>query len=385
MATRRDNGAGYIFKRSDGKGWRGRIADGKTADGKVKYKHFSGKSEAEVKKKIRDYQKSGDVALERSTVTLAEYIDNWLRTYKKGTLKASSYDRLENTINHQVLPYLGDIQLQALSSADIQGMISSLRTDGKSYSTIKKAYDCINAVLTHAVIADDIVKNPMLLVKMPEKKLFDNHEIRAFTKEETLAIIEEASRTYSTGKPIYTNGDAFILMLNTGLRIGELSALKKTDWDEENQELHVRQTAVKVKKRDSDGEAAGGYTLTSNATKTYSGDRIIPLNKTATEALQRIVKAHPSGEMLFGSADRPIDPHNLQKSFYAVLRNVGIEKTGIHSLRHTFASFLFAKGVDVKTVSKILGHANIQITLNTYVHMIKDADKNAVKKLDDIY
>lgn len=385
MATRRDNGTGYIFKRSDGKGWRGRIADGKTADGKVKYKHFSGKSEAEVKKKIRDYQKSGDVALERSTVTLAEYIDNWLRTYKKGTLKASSYDRLENTINHQVLPYLGDIQLQALSSADIQGMISSLQTDGKSYSTIKKAYDCINAVLTHAVIADDIVKNPMLLVKMPEKKLFDNHEIRAFTKEETLAIIEEASRTYSTGKPIYANGDAFILMLNTGLRIGELSALKKTDWDEENQELHVRQTAVKVKKRDSDGEAAGGYTLASNATKTYSGDRIIPLNKTATEALQRIVKAHPSGEMLFGSADRPIDPHNLQKSFYAVLRNVGIEKTGIHSLRHTFASFLFAKGVDVKTVSKILGHANIQITLNTYVHMIKDADKNAVKKLDDIY
>ena len=385
MAGRRDNGAGYIFKRSDGKGWRGRIAEGRNSDGKVKYKHFSGKTEAEVKKKIREYQKSSNVELERKTVTVGEYIENWLHTYKKGTLKPSSYDRLENTINHQVIPLIGDIQLQALTSDDIQRMITSLQADGKSYSTIKKAYDCVNAVLNHAVIADDIIKNPMLLVQMPEKKIFGKHEVRAFTKEEALAIVEEASRTYSTGKPIYANGDAFILMLNTGIRIGELSALRKSDWDEEKQELHVRQTAVKVKKRDEDGEAAGGYTLAANTTKTYSGDRIIPLNKTATEALQRIVKKRPGSEMLFSDSDKPVDPHNLQKSFYSILANVGIEKTGIHALRHTFASFLFAKGVDVKTVSKILGHANIQITLNTYIHMIKDADKNAVKQLDDIY
>lgn len=385
MAGRRDNGAGYIFKRPDGKGWRGRIVEGRNSNGKVKYKYFSGKTEAEVKKKIREYQKSSDVELERKTVTVGEYIENWLHTYKKGTLKPSSYDRLENTINHQIIPSIGDIQLQALTADDIQGMITSLQADGKSYSTIKKAYDCVNAVLTHAVIADDIIKNPMLLVKMPEKKLFEKHEVRAFTKEEALAIIEEASRTYSTGKPIYANGDAFILMLNTGLRIGELSALRKSDWDEEKQELHVRQTAVKVKKRDADGEAAGGYTLAANTTKTYSGDRIIPLNKTATEAIQRIVKKHPTGDMLFSDSDKPVDPHNLQKSFYALLANIGIEKTGIHALRHTFASFLFAKGADVKTVSRILGHANVQITLNTYIHMIKDADKNAVKQLDDIY
>lgn len=385
MAGRRDNGAGYIFKRQDGKGWRGRIAEGRNTDGKVKYKYFSGKSEAEVKKKIREYQKSGDIELERKTVTTGEYITNWLHTYKKGTLKPSSYDRLENTVKHQIIPQIGDIQLQALSSDDIQAMITALKAEEKSYSTIKKAYDCMNAVLKHAVIADDIVKNPMLLVQMPEKKVFEQHEIRAFTKEETLAIVEEAGRTYSTGKPIYANGDAFILMLNTGLRIGELSALRKTDWDEEKQELHVRRTAVKVKKRDEDGEAAGGYTLASNTTKTYSGDRIIPLNKTATEALKRIAGKRPGSEMLFSDSDKPVDPHNLQKSFYAILANIGIEKTGIHALRHTFASFLFAKGVDVKTVSRILGHANVQITLNTYIHMIKDADKNAVKQLDDIY
>lgn len=385
MAGRRDNGAGYIFKRPDGKGWRGRIVEGRNSNGKVKYKYFSGKTEAEVKKKIREYHKSGDIELERKTVTVGEYIENWLHTYKKGTLKPSSYDRLENTINHQVIPFLGDIQLQALSSDDIQTMITALQADGKSYSTIKKAYDCVNAVLTHAVIADDIIKNPMLLVKMPEKKLFEKHEVRAFTQKEALAIIEEAGRTYSTGKPIYSNGDAFILMLNTGLRIGELSALRKSDWDEEKQELHVRQTAIKVKRRDADGEATGGYTLAANTTKTYSGDRIIPLNKTATEALQRIVKKRPGSEMLFSDTDKPINPHNLQKSFYALLANIGIEKTGIHALRHTFASFLFAKGVDVKTVSRILGHANVQITLNTYIHMIKDADKNAVKQLDDIY
>ena len=385
MAGRRDNGAGYIFKRPDGKGWRGRIATGRNAAGKVAYKYFSGKSEAEVKKKIREYNQSGNKDFQRSTITTGEYIENWLHTYKKGTLKPSSYDRLENTINHQVIPHIGDIQLQALSSDDIQGMISKLQADEKSYSTIKKAYDCINAVLSHATIAEDIIRNPMLLVRMPEKKLFEQHEVRAFAKKEAQAIVEEASRTYSTGKSVYANGDAFILMLNTGLRIGELSALQKSDWDEEKQELHIRRTAVKVKKRDENGDAAGGYTLASNTTKTYSGDRIIPLNKTATEALQRIIKKRPDSDMLFSDSDHPIDPQNLQKSFYALLKNIGIEKTGIHALRHTFASFLFAKGIDVKTVSRILGHANIQITLNTYVHMIKDADKNAVKQLDDIY
>lgn len=96
------------------------------------------------------------------------------------------------------------------------------------------------------------------------------------------------------------------------------------------------------------------------------------MNKNATEALQRLCDAHPnSKEIVCGAKGTVIPPERLERTFYRILKNAGLEKTGVHSLRHTFASVLFAKGVDVKTVSKLLGHASIQITLNTYIHLIE--------------
>lgn len=139
-------------------------------------------------------------------------------------------------------------------------------------------------------------------------------------------------------------------------------------------------------KRDAAGERTGGKQLISNTTKTYSGDRIIPLNIIALEAIQRLCDAHPKSEYIVCSGNgEMIPPERLERTFYRMLKNIGIEKTGTHSLRHTFASMLFAKGVDIKTVSKLLGHASIQITLNTYVHLIDNPEYDAVAKLTDIF
>lgn len=386
MAGRRDNGAGYIYQRKDGKGWRGRLQDGRKPDGSVRYVNFSGKTEAEVKRKIREYHKSEDKDFQQKTITVGEYLINWLHTYKRGTIKDSSYDRLENTAKHQVIPSIGDIQLQALTSDDIQNMIMDLKRAGKSYSTVKKAYDCLNAALRHATIADDIRKNPMLMVNMPEGKLFEQTEIRYFTKDECRRIVEECGRKYSTGAPVYHYGDVFILILNTGLRIGEAIGLLKTDWNQEEKTLHIRRTIARIKERDEDGKPTGSYKRVSNTTKTYSGDRILPLNANATGALQRLCDQAPESlTVVSNSVGKPASPERVERSFYSVLNNIGLEKTGVHSLRHTFASFLFAAGTDVKTVSKMLGHANIQITLNTYIHLIEKTDQQAVIKLDDIY
>lgn len=386
METRREHGMGYIYQRKDGKGWRGRIQSGRKADGKIRYINFSGKTEAEVKRKIREYQKTSNPKDFVKDITVAEYIEKWMTTYKLGTLKPSSYDRLENTFLHQIKPAIGDIQLNALTSDDIQKMLTSLKSNGKSYSTIKKSYDCLNSAFKHAVIADDIPKNPMLLVKMPERKLFPQKEIRFFNPNEAKTIIEECGRKYSTGNPVYIYGDAFILMLNTGIRIGEMIGLHKSDWDRDASTLHIRRTVHFVKERDNHGNPNGGYELIANTTKTYSGDRIIQLNTNATDALTRMCSRFPQADFVLNNKyGRQVPPDRLERTFYRLLENIGIDKTGTHSLRHTFATTLFSNNVDVKTVSKILGHASVQITLNTYIHFIENLGTEAVLKLDDIF
>lgn len=381
---RREKGTGTIWKKENGT-WMGRIDIGKSTDGKRKFKNFSGKTEAEVKRKIREYNKT-ERKVDYSKISVETYVNNWLTTYKRNTIKDSSYDALEKTVRNYVIPHLGVIRLQELTSDDIQNLLQSLKDSGYSYSTVKKAHNCLNEFLRHATIKKDIADNPMLLVKMLSASEFEKKEIRYFTEAECALIIEESSRQYSTGKLVYQYADAYVLMLNTGIRLGEAIGLKKTDWNEKEKTLHVQRNIQSISKRDTEGNRVKGKQLVSNTTKTYSGDRILPLNKAATEALERLCRQHPESEYIVcSSKGEIIPPERLERTFYRILKNVGINQAGTHSLRHTFASMLFANGTDVKTVSELLGHASIQITLNTYVHLIGKPKHDAVVKLDDIF
>lgn len=381
---RREKGTGTIYQRENGT-WAGRINEGIGGNGKPKYKYFSGKTEAEVKRKIREYNKSGS-KIEIKKISLGTYVNNWLQTYKKNTIKDTSFDTLEKTVRNYVVPRLGGIQLQQLTSDDIQKCLQALKDDGYSHSTVKKVHDCLNEVLLHATIKKDIAENPMLLVNMLSKETFETKEIRFFNRQECALIVEEAMREYSTGRRIYLYGDAFILILNTGLRLGELLGLKKDDWDKDAKTLRVKRNIQSVRNRDKEGNVTKGRRLVTNSTKTYSGDRTLPLNKNATEALERLCAANKSAELIICSTKGTMVPHErIERTFHYLLSNIGIEKTGPHSLRHTFASMLFAKKKDIKTISKLMGHANIQITLNTYIHLFENVDHDAVAALDDVF
>lgn len=382
--ARRENGAGNIYEREPGK-WVGRLRIGVKADGKPAVKYFSGKSEAEVKRKIREYNRANDPESAKK-ITVAQYMTNWMTTFKRPSLKKTSYDRLEKTFNTHIVPSIGMIQLGELKADDVQRLISHMQSSGLGHSSIKKVYDCMNDAMRFAVAKDDIVKNPMLLVKMPEKSQFPQKEIRYFTPLEVSLISEEVQRRYSTGRPVYVYGDVYMLMLNTGIRVGELVGLKREDWNKEEGVLHVQRTAQLVVARDATGQPVGGHQLLLSTTKTYSGDRYIPLNKNATVALQRLCETRMNSDFVVSDKKgNNVSPRQVERAFERVIERLGIPKAGTHSLRHTFASMLFANGVDVKTVSKLLGHASIQITLNTYIHMIDKADHKAVIKLDDIF
>ncbi len=379
---RREKGTGTIYQRDNGT-WVGRISEGRGENGKQKYKCFSGKTEAEVKRKIREYNRSWSQA-DVSKVLFKNYLTNWLMNIKKGTIKDSSFDRLESTAKTHVIPALGCYKISEITPEDVSKMLTAIKDNGFSFSTVKKAHDCTNAVLEYAFNKRDIPVNPVALVEMPHESNFEKKEIRYFTKEEAAKIVEECGRLYSTGTPVYPYGDAFILDLHTGLRMGELLGLQKEDIDFDNKTLTVRRNAQVVRNRAADGSLSSGRRIVLSSTKTYSGTRTISLNKSALEAAQRLCEKHPeSNYVICGAKGNQITHERFERSFHRVLKNCGIEQTGVHSLRHTFASVLFEQKVDIKTISTLLGHASVKITMDTYVHLITDTGKSAVEKLDN--
>ncbi len=321
--------------------------------------------------------------------SLFEYLDYWLKKAKYGTIKPTSYDTIERVIVSYIQPTIGSIPLVQLTPDDIQGLMTSMREDeGYSYSTVKKVFTCLNEALRYATARKLVIDNPMLLVEMPSSDLFQTKEISFFSIRECERIMEEAMRTYSTGRRVYVYGDAFILLLLTGLRLGELIGLTHDDYDLENRVLKVRRTVHKVRKRDVDGKLMPGRDLRiANTTKSYSGRRDIPLPALAVAAIERMMSENPlRTNLVCNSKGKMATPEQIDRTFHTLLRNSGLDQSGVHKLRHTYASILFgSKKVDIKTISKLMGHASPTITLNIYTHIADRIPHEAVTPLDELF
>lgn len=339
------------------------------------------------------YQRAVQPSLELATQklrmgTLTEYIDYWLTTYKRGTVKQTTYDTLEKTVRNYIQNTIGGIPFYLVTSDDIQGLITDMKeNDGYSYSTCKKVYDCLHAVIKHAIKRKVLRENPMDLVEMPGKALFETKEISFFSVRECSCIIEEATRLYSNGKPVYVYGDAIVLILLTGLRLGEALGLMKDDYDPERRVLTVRRNVANVRNRDEDGNLLPGRNLQTTTTKTYSGYREIPLTSQAAAAIERMMKQFPYSRHIINSSKGEMTaPEQIDRTFRRLLDNIGLEKAGVHKLRHTFASILFAsQRTDIKTISKLLGHASPTITLTVYVHIAERIPHEAITPLDEMF
>lgn len=383
---RRDYGSGSISQRKDGT-WTARMVIGVNEKGKPRIKALYGKTEREVKKKLKDFQKeyykNDQSIVIRNTVEA--FMRTWLYDNKVNELKPKSFDRLEQTLLYQVFPQVGHIQLAAFQSSDVQTMLNTLKQNGLSYSSIKKAYDAINECFRTGVIQKTVPFNPALGVSIPAKKSFGKTQIRYYTDDETTVLCDTALSTYSNGQRIYRLGDAIILDINTGLRMAELLALKWVDVDIEHKKLTVNSTRVIVKDRSSD--AKNKYVvIEQDDAKSASSIRTVDLNNSACDALTRLKEITGGFEYVLSTKDgKPFSPRYLDRMFrkIAVASKLSEDRIfGVHSLRHTFASRLFAAGEDVKTVSELLGHSDITITYNTYIHIINEQKRRAVRSIE---
>lgn len=265
-------------------------------------------------------------------------------------------------------------------------MINKLLDSGLSYSSIKKAYDAVNDCFRTGVIKKDITSNPALGVELPAKSKFGEKQIKFYTIDEIPKIYRSALACYSNGTPRYRLGDAVILAINTGLRIAELTGLRWVDIDFKQRLIHVRSTRVVIKNRNKTVDNNISYIIIEqNSGKSKSSIRDMYINDEAMWALSRLKEINGQFKYVLSTkSGTPTSPRTLAATLYSILENAGFPKEkiyGFHSLRHTFASTLFQQGVDVKTVSELLGHSDVTTTQNIYIHLLDDTKRAAVNRI----
>lgn len=228
-------------------------------------KRFSGKTEAEVRRKMREFQNDPMNQLREaaSEADAARYFRHWTGQYKRLSLKASSYDRLDSVLRNYIEPQLTGIRLRDVTEDDCRRIINSAINCGKAFNTVKKIYDALHGCFDYAVDRRDVPYNPLKLFPMPVEENFVNRsdeddDEKHLTREEKARLLAELYRcTLSTDLPVYRYRDAFTVLLNTGLRVGELVALDWKDVDFVKKIIHVRKTAVLVRVRDKGGKPTG--------------------------------------------------------------------------------------------------------------------------------
>lgn len=382
---RRDYGTGSISRRKDGT-WTARMVVGTNSNGKPRIKALYGKTENEVKRKLKKFQiefyKNDFVSVSKDTVQ--SYMERWLNATKKNELKPKSFDRLEQTLVYQVYPSIGHLQLAALKASDVQNMVNNLRDNGMSYSSVKKAYEAVNNCFKTGVMQKTVSFNPASGVTIPRKDSFGKTTLKYYTSEEATLISNAAREKWGNGNDIYRLGNAIVLDLNTGLRMGELLALKWADVNMEKKKMYITSSRVLVKDRSKNAETSY-HIVEQGSTKTEAGTRTIDLNDDALDALKCLQNVTGKFEYVISNRKgEPLYPRYLDAMLRKIVIHAGLgddKAFGIHALRHTFASMLFANNVDIKTISELLGHSDVAVTYNTYVHLIDDQKRKAVKSI----
>ena len=380
--NKREYGTGSISKRKDGK-WQGRVNLGTDINGKRKQKYFYGTTEKEVKKKLKDYFIQGEKynANNIAKMTLEEFLVDWLENILVHTLKPKSYAIKEYIIKQQIAPRIGMLQVNSLVASDVQQMINDMVKEDLSYSTIKKAYDTLNQRFKLAINQEQVNKNPTLGVVLPKQKNKKNSEIQYFSKEQCKELIEESRRIYDyNNKNVYRLGELVPFLIFTGLRIGEAIALEWKDIDYKHKTITVNKNVVEVKSKET-----GKYILEKqDSTKTDSSTRIIPISNNAMECIKNLKEINGDKRFIFASqTGQYISPSNFNRMFRGIQKALNYEVTlGLLSLRHTFATLMLNNGIDVKIVSELLGHSNVSVTYNIYIHTIQSQKIKAINIID---
>ena len=279
--------------------------------------------------------------------------------------------------NH-LKPTLGKVFLGDLSDIQIQRLYNVKFSYGLSAKTIKNIHKVLSEALTKAVNKNLIFKNVCQIVEIPKHIKKD---IRFFSKSEQEIFLQ--SLKDEKFKLL------FELDLASGLRLGEILALRWKDVDIHNRVIHVNQSVIRTRLINNSGSKKTSL-IFSSTKNSYSKRKIpIPSNvfeKILSYKIQQAIKITEEKKLVFVSRNgTPVDPRTIIRAFHRVIEKAGLEHANFHSLRHNYATRLLEENIHPKIVQELLGHSNIQTTLDIYSHVIPDMKAEAVDKLNILF
>ena len=378
MAKRRANGEGNIRKRSDGR-WEGRYTAGRNPEtGKVIYKNVLGKTQAEVKAKLKAaIEESANLdMLKAEQYTTGQWMDVWFENCTKIKVRPSSHQTYRGYIDNHIKPNIGDVPLNKLSSLHLQklykkllagGRVDRVESKGQPKGLSAKTVRNINQVISSAM---DFAKDQKLVRSNPTDGCalpkLEHKEMKTLPMEQLTSFLREAKES-----GVF---ELYYIELATGLRRGELLGLKWEDIDLAQGSLRVQRQIARI-----NGEVIGAPLKTKNAYRT------LPLSADAVGVLQEQRKKSGNSPYVFPSpTGGPVSPDSVLHMLHRVLKRAGLAQVRFHDLRHTFATLALQNGVDIKTVSGMLGHYSAGFTLDTYTHVTTSAKKEAANTMGSI-
>lgn len=364
-----------IRKRKDGR-WEGRFKNGVKADGSVRYGSVYGKTYKEVKEKLSyaKHTNEGMSVTNNADRRFSEVLYLWEQS-NRVRLKGGTEQRYDYLIKTHILPELGSLKLSKISATTVNSFLNkklnSGRINGKgglSAAYVSSIMIIVSSALSFAVAEQMCppLRTPIFKPQAEKKDL----EILSFEDQATL-------EQYARANPSPTS-IGILISLYMGLRIGEVCALSWEDVDLSNGVLHVRHTVARVKNESKDMVAK--TRLIIDEPKTKASKRDIPIPSTLLPVLAEYRK-NSETKWLASEKGTFISPRTYEYRYHQVLNICGVAHINYHALRHTFASRCVAVGVDIKSLSELLGHGNSAITLNTYVHSSMEQKQNQLEKL----
>lgn len=351
-----------IYKRRDGR-YEGRYVIGKNAAGKTRFGYIYGYQYAKVRnellRKKAEHLRANDHAFCGGSILLCDWLKRWLKSELLGSVKDSSYQTYLRQINVHLIPALGHFPLVKLTPEIVYGFVSQLEASGLSHNTIKGAFRLLNAALRFAQEEGMILNNPCRRIRIQPREAIEQRVLNRFEQE----TLRKAA--------LKQNNLSVLLSLYTGMRLGEVCALKWSDVDLEKKTVTVRRTVQRTAKFERDN---GSHTLLMiGSPKSRRSHRTLPVPEFVLALLRDAFRAVDTSDVfIFGGTDRAAEPRTMQRRFQRFMRALGFSDVHFHTLRHSFATRLMELGVDIQTVSALLGHQSARTTLDFYGHSLPE-------------
>lgn len=362
-----------IYKRKDNR-WEARFVKARSDDGKIKYGYCYAKTYREVKEKLQkaksdflnDVVSSSDL-----NKTFSLYIDEWL-TVNRSTVKESTLVKYITNIENHIKPYLGKYCAKSISSKLIGEFSNKLLYEEElSPKTVKDILVLLRAIIkftAHSIPQMNSIeilypknsKSEMKILSIPEQNRLINYLI---------SNIDECKF-------------GVLLSMMTGLRIGEICALKRKNISITEKTITVNSTMQRLKNLDNSNE--GKTKIYISNPKSDCSSRVIPLTDSLTNLCNKYLTNKPEDFILTGRSDKYLEPRTLQNRIKKYGKECGISNLHFHMLRHTFATRCVEVGFEIKSLSEILGHSTPKITLERYVHSSIELKRNNMEKLSAI-